>query len=69
MRSCICDHQSNAEQGGERRHDDADARDGCRAVEPLVRTRWFFNPACEACLGRDSASGRNGRGINVDKDE
>lgn len=67
VRSCVCDHQSHVEQGDEGEQDDADAKNGCRAAEPLVRTRWFFNPDCEACLGREDASGGTGRRTNVEK--
>lgn len=72
MRSCVCDPTDKTEGGeregdrgekrGERDDEDADgeeqdAKDGCRARSPIVRTRWFFNASCEECLERDAAAG------------
>ena len=59
MRSCVCDDIHDA--SGDRAEDDdkeeeeeeeeeEEGKDGCRASDPLVQTRWFFNPVCEGCL-------------------
>jgi hypothetical protein len=69
VKRCVCD-PSDEIQGGERGRDKGkgrgerygegaggevqDARDGCRASSPMVRTRWFFNASCEGCLERDA---------------
>jgi hypothetical protein len=68
VRSCVCDPTDKTEggdirgKGGKRYDEDADgeeqdAKDGCRASSPIVRTRWFFNESCEECLERDAAAG------------
>jgi hypothetical protein len=72
VRSCVCDPSDETERGergedkgekrGESDNEDAgcgeqDAKDGCRASSPIVRTRWFFNASCVGCLERDAAAG------------
>jgi hypothetical protein len=54
VRSCVCDNGVGTEQGNQDDEDKPDAKDGCRAPSPIVRTRWFFNPTCEACLDREA---------------
>ena len=60
VRSCVCEPAPGpiAEDEREKREEadvedvdlDVDAKDGCRAAQPVVRTRWFFNQSCETCL-------------------
>jgi len=72
VRSCVCENHVDTEHGSQDDQDEPDARDGCRAPSPIVRTRWFFNPTCEACLDREAACGRDARkvlmGDDVDED-
>lgn len=56
VKSCVCDGNTEHHEGDEDDQSDADSRDGCRAPSPIVRTRWFFNPRCEACDARDVAT-------------
>ena len=67
VRSCVCEpaRGPDAEDGREKGEEveaedtamamdvnlDMEGKDGCRAAQPVVRTRWFFNQSCEACLG------------------
>jgi hypothetical protein len=64
VRSCVCDpsdeggdkDEKRGKSGGEDAGcEEQDAKDGCRASSPIVRTRWFFNESCEECLERDTA--------------
>jgi hypothetical protein len=66
VRSCVCDPSDETkgeewrgdkdEKRGESDGEEQDAKDGCRASSPIVRTRWFFNKSCEGCLERDAAA-------------
>jgi hypothetical protein len=66
--SCVCDNNNNnnlTPEYGNQADEDA-KEDRCRAANPLVRTRWFFNPTCEACLERDGPAEDTQRGSEVD---
>jgi hypothetical protein len=60
VRSCVCEPEND--DGSHSEGSEEDAKDGCRATSPVVRTRWFFNPSCEPCLCHDGITGGADRG-------
>lgn len=63
VRSCICQRSHDEDEDGEggggeglEREEHEGKENECHATNPLVLRRWFSNPICEGCLGRNGGT-------------